>query len=419
MKASTTKHDNMKHHRTIPLGAALSFLVAVPLAASPQEPLPVQRGDGCGADDAYTNVSPQLKLGYDYVPVGNDDSKRLYVAYSAKVGGGGGLGNTAGIFILPLYDNEVLIFGAGYGDPEFAPGFGALFDAETDVINVDQAIRGCMGLEPHQVIVRFVSPHGHGDHINSYFMRELRDAGYGIAEIVYHQNDNWSVTSLPGWTSADYAVMNPIGGSGCNVELYSFESPLGHIWFTLRAGHTPGAMDLVLDVDGDPTNRVLLRGSVAGGQCHQSPSGTQMRISAHGTVFFNGQVQARATVRNGSGVNPERLSSGVPPSVGHLWEAQIDTNGLSGVDLTWFLCFYTPLENGLMTPYGELLVQVPYYGGVHVFDSVGTPFADGIGRHYLPIPNDSSLLGVELFCQGVITGQGPVLTNALDLILGN
>jgi DNA polymerase-3 subunit beta len=109
--------------------------------------------------------------------------------------------------------------------------------------------------------VRFVAPHGHIDHINADCIRELRARGYQIREIAFHAGDAGAVNSLPGWRTQDKAVFRVLRNSTgqCQEELASYASPLGRIWFYSRPGHTPGSIDLALDVGGDPTNRMIVR----------------------------------------------------------------------------------------------------------------------------------------------------------------
>src|SRR5262249_32849913 len=136
-------------------------------------------------------------------------------------------------------------------------------DATWDVMRVDTIIRFCMGRDPATTPIRFVAPHGHIDHINAYCMRELRARGYRILEIVYHAADAAMIQALPAWTNADRALFRPLRNntSLCQEELLTYDSPLGKIWFHLRAGHTPGSIDLVIDVRNDPNNRFIVRGS--------------------------------------------------------------------------------------------------------------------------------------------------------------
>src|SRR5262245_17506658 len=110
-------------------------------------------GCGCHATNARYNILEIPKSGYDYIPV-------VYDAYSAKQNED----NTAFIgtscmYVLPLLDDEVLVFGGGYGDTFYLPG-GAFFDADFDAGHVREAIVSCMGRDPLKTKIRFVAPHG-------------------------------------------------------------------------------------------------------------------------------------------------------------------------------------------------------------------------------------------------------------------
>jgi glyoxylase-like metal-dependent hydrolase (beta-lactamase superfamily II) len=243
-------------------------------------------GTSCPAGDARLNTRLPYEVGCDFVPLTSDASLYFHVIYSAKCGTGGStVVNNSSIFVLPLLGNEVLIFGGGYGN---APGTGgALNDAAYDVANVDAVLRDCLGLVPTNTVLRLVAPHGHGDHVSSAFLHELESAGYTVRDITFHEGDAAAIQRMTGWLSADRARFVALAGGGpCGAELQNFSSTLGKIWFVERAGHTPGSIDLVIDVAGNPNDRVLVLGSAPGGNCRTPPPGTRTTIQAHGNVLL-------------------------------------------------------------------------------------------------------------------------------------
>jgi PKD repeat protein len=241
----------------------------------------------CTMGSARSNRVAPLERGEDYIPITGDDALGIYCVYSGKAVGGGspGLANNVGIFVLPLENGEVLLYGSGYGDRNSFVE--PTRDAAHDVRRVDAIVRFCLGREPRRTPIRFVAPHGHIDHINSDFVRELRQRGYPIVDIAFHNADANTVRNLPGWTTSDRAAFrvlrSPTGV--CQEELASYASPLGRIWLFLRSGHTPGSIDLVIDVRGDPQNRFVVRGS---GEIYGTcpVPGVREAIDPHGNVVF-------------------------------------------------------------------------------------------------------------------------------------
>ncbi|HEX6883328.1 MAG TPA: IPT/TIG domain-containing protein [Planctomycetota bacterium] len=245
----------------------------------------------CSPGNARANRGAPLERGEDFVPVTGDDSAGFYCVYSGKAVGPSnpGISNNVGIFVLPLAGDEVLVFGAGYGDANslVTPTESAGHDAR----RVDALLRFCLGREPATTPLRFVAPHGHIDHINADFTREMRVRGYPIRDIAFHAADASQVRNLPGWTATDRALFRTLrNGTGqCQEELTSFASPLGRIWLHLRDGHTPGSIDLVIDVGGDPTNRFVVRGSGGDfGTC--TIPGVREAIEPHGNVLLTARA---------------------------------------------------------------------------------------------------------------------------------
>jgi len=242
----------------------------------------------CSSGSARTNTNLPLNLESDFVPLTGDDSRGFYVVYSAKANAEGTAAeNNVGIYLFRLESGAILMFGSGYGDP-FGPGT-ALFDAAYDMARVDQVIRGCMGGGPARSPIIFVTPHGHGDHINPAAFRELRARGYQLNEIWFHSSDEVLINVLGGWSAADQTAFRRItGGAPCSDPVLSFDAHVGRIWFMLRPGHTGGALDLVVDIEGETDNRVVVRGSGNDGNCPLL-GGTRELVSAHGNVMLRSE----------------------------------------------------------------------------------------------------------------------------------
>ncbi len=239
----------------------------------------------CTLENARLNRAGPLRRGEDFVPITGDDALGFYCVYSGKAIAADNprIDNNVGMFIFPLANGEVLLFGAGYGDPNSFVE--PTVDAAHDVRRVDAIIRFCMGRVPENTPIRFVTPHGHIDHINADCIRELRRRGYPIVDITFHSRDATWAKGMPGWTAADRTAFRTLRSAtgACQEELLSFASPLGKIWFFLREGHTPGSIDLVIDVRNDPSNRLIVRGS---GEVYGSCPipGVRESIEPHGNV---------------------------------------------------------------------------------------------------------------------------------------
>lgn len=121
---------------------------------------------------------------------------------------------------------------------------------------------------------------------------------------------------------------------------------------------------------------------------------------------------AQATLRNGSGVNPQVFDSLTLPVLGEDWTSEVDASALGATGLV-FLIGYERALAGVPTVYGEVLVDPTsdllvievgaLVGGVAVLDAL--------------VPNDSALLGCPVSIQGLLNASG-ALTNAIDLVLG-
>jgi len=378
--------------------------------------LPAQQaGDSCDchATNARYNVVNQPKSGYDYIPVVPDDSAGFYVAYSAKQNDTNtGIASTACMYVLPLDNDEILIFGGGFGDTWYLPG-GAYYDADYDVAMIKEAVVGCMHRTLDTARVRFLAPHGHPDHITVAFVRALERAGFVMAEIAYHAGDRAWIEGLP-WLAHHPALFHVLPTAPCNTEIYSYASPLGHLGVVSRPGHTPGSVDLLLDLFGNPNERVLVLGSAAGGAC-AAPTGVVLTLAAHGSAMVGGPRRAVSEIVSGSGVNRTCLRSVTPPKLGESWVTQIEVQGHPGA--TTILLFGSDclLRPGQLTPYGELLIDPLGRQQLSIARPVFTGLKEYIG---VDIPRDPALMGQTFFAQGAVLGGGVEFCNALKLVIG-
>ncbi len=429
--------------------AFLALLALAPTSAS-QEP--------CQAGNARNNSHSPLVRGYDFVPVTNDDAYGFYVVYSERIPAAGSgstatVGNTAGIFVFDLGNHEILIFGSGYGNHPVAVN-----DARFDAARVHEVVESCMGYNADEVRVRFAVPHGHSDHVNGAFLRSLLELGFTVVEIIFHRGDYGLVNGVGGWTDQLRATFNPLRGGDprngrpCGEELQSYLSPLGKIWFVWRASHhTNGAMDLVLDVFDNPSDRMLILGSAVGGLCPASPQGTRLKIKAHGNVRVSGGSEPPdepadggdppapsccEAMSYGCDINPNEslvLMSGLS-SPGEDLQFGVDnplgTQRSGSIPVVWFSWRPDPAypcgslaENRGMGAYGavgELLVP----SSPKPFKTVVGPAWSGPGEPApitLSIPNNEHLIGRKIYAQGrLIDGGGSLeigLTNGLEVLI--
>jgi hypothetical protein len=375
---------------------------------------PPQTADGsdCHAVNARYNVVNQPKTGYDFIPVVDDDSIGFWVAYSAKQNETNtDFISTACMYVLPLVGDEILIFGGGFGDTWYLPG-GAFFDADYDVAMIKEAVVGCMKRDLATTKVRFLTPHGHPDHVTVAFIKALERAGFTMAEIAYHEGDRAWIEQLP-WLPQHTPLFRVLPSSPCGEELLSYDSPLGRLWVVNRPGHTPGSIDLVLDVLGNPGDRVLIQGSTSGG-C-PPPSGVNLTLAAHGTAMVGGPRRAEVTSYNGTGVNRPCLSSVTPPRIGSTWVVQFDVS--EHVDASFVFLFGSDsrYDPGVLTSFGELLVD-PL--GRFGFSAVRPVFSNDTEYIGMDLPREPSLMGRTCFVQGTILGGKIELCNAQKLVIG-
>lgn len=118
---------------------------------------------------------------------------------------------------------------------------------------------------------------------------------------------------------------------------------------------------------------------------------------------------------NGSGVNPDVLTSRVDPVVGTTWIGEVDGGAVGATGLTFFVGYEATLP-GLSTAFGELLVDPS-----SPFTALDVGILTlGIATHDLPIPNEVELLGFTFSGQVLLNNVGGAgqLTNRLDFVLG-
>lgn len=120
---------------------------------------------------------------------------------------------------------------------------------------------------------------------------------------------------------------------------------------------------------------------------------------------------ASTTSRNGSGCNPNGYASITPPKLGTSWITTVDIATPGAFASAIGVVSAPPIQ--LKIALGELLIDAtqPFIGG-------GPNI--GFGAHSIPIPNDASLIGLQLYSQAATIKPGPIiqLNNAIDLTIG-
>ncbi|MAB79258.1 MAG: hypothetical protein CMJ89_07885, partial [Planctomycetes bacterium] len=142
----------------------------------------------------------------------------------------------------------------------------------------------------------------------------------------------------------------------------------------------------------------------------QTGNGGDATLSSMGYVddiFLRNE--ARATYRNGRGINPPCYIAD-PPILGSLWTAQIDHRDLPTANFVVILIRRDQVLNGPNTTIGEVLV-----GGATVLDFPAVANPAGITTVQFPVPLNLSLMGLGA-SQGLIVGQ--TFCNAVDFELG-
>ena len=127
-----------------------------------------------------------------------------------------------------------------------------------------------------------------------------------------------------------------------------------------------------------------------------------------------GAPPAKASLRNGLGVNPQALFSLSAPVLGSTWRSQI----VAPLGSTTLLVGYDLPNTGVTTARGELLVATTPYGGTKLFSSTSAVLTT-VALHEIALPTDLALLGKTLSFQGLVTppAGADYYTNALDVLL--
>jgi len=148
-----------------------------------------------------------------------------------------------------------------------------------------------------------------------------------------------------------------------------------------------------------------------------SPNGRYVIFEAdlddgtNGAFLIDRGVRATAVLRNGGGGNDMVYTSASRPVLGSTWRAEVDTSSLGG-GLTFLFGYEAPTSD-VFLPWGELLVD-PLSTSLFLSSA-----SIGGHTHFNAVPNDVALLGKEVFTQAVVASFPTVLSNAVDLVLGN
>lgn len=122
---------------------------------------------------------------------------------------------------------------------------------------------------------------------------------------------------------------------------------------------------------------------------------------------------ARASYRNGSGINPSVLSNRKLPRLGTVLVWDLDCAGHAPG--TGYLSAYTRPSAGTFGPFGETLLDPTS----ERYFTKSAPHAGNVLLFSAAIPPHLELCGLRISLQGLITGApAPKLSNAIDLRLG-
>lgn len=230
---------------------------------------------------------------------------------------------TSNIFVFNGLGDTVWVYGSGYGD--FTDACGDCNDnnyylgknmhgtgpASADVREVDSIITQIFGRDRNAVLLQFIVPHYHNDHINSEFI----DAFHTVfaypknpgEKIWIHVNDLYGATCnepccgtepcpdkknnqyfgvpyLPSWKPEYVALFTPLGTNqdACDTPLKTFTTTSGN-WVISKAlsvaekGHTDGTINLK-----NHAEKILIAGTKSRFQCPY-PDDWQF-MSVHGNI---------------------------------------------------------------------------------------------------------------------------------------
>lgn len=136
-------------------------------------------------------------------------------------------------------------------------------------------------------------------------------------------------------------------------------------------------------------------------------------LTKFGYIVVDGPTAGVCSSRNGSGANPDIFDCSNTPSIGNTWTSTVDAGSIGFGGLSFVFAYAAPSPFPLPTIYGEFLLD-PGSGSL-LFQ---TSFVlGGTVTHNVPLANDNSLIGVQVYTQ-VFLNQG-ALTNAIDLTIGS
>ncbi|MBK7566884.1 MAG: hypothetical protein IPI31_03585 [Bacteroidetes bacterium] len=247
---------------------------------------------------------------------------KLYVMHS-MIYAKGSPWTTSNIFVIKGTGDSVWIFGSGYGDFNepcedacndnnyyLGMEFSGTGPATEDVRPIDSIITNVFNLNKDSVILQFVVPHYHNDHINSEFIDAFFTTyHYPLKtgeQIWIHTNDSigalcnepccgtqpcpdkknkyYGVPYLPLWKPEYKNMFKTMGKPNdvCNTILKSFNSESG-VWKITKAvstsdkGHTDGTVNLQ-----NENLKLEISGTKSKIQC-DLPENWQ-RVSVHGNI---------------------------------------------------------------------------------------------------------------------------------------
>ncbi len=240
----------------------------------------------------------------------------------------------------------------------------------------------------------------------------VHDAGLG--EVLQVSPDDVVSVVIPqdldgaGFLCAGAVATDSVGsvyGAGSNC---SFSEPEARVVHAKRAG----GMTQPITPAGDGVVPMLTASDVSLGAINELYVSSHDYINGGGYVFrvepMCAPLPVETVVRNGIGLNPPGFEEIAPATPGGIWETTVDL-GILGGDLSVVAPAASPLSPGLATPFGEVLIQRPFFLDV------------SFGHHAIPIPDQCSLVGAQLTSQAASIQIGTGLRlfhNAIDFVVG-
>jgi len=222
---------------------------------------------------------------------------------------------------------------------------------------------------------------------------------------------------LPFRTSEAFGFIGDLDGDG--IAECASDDGFG-VWFLAADGHLRKQLRIAPGLNGmplDPFGSSLGEFSFASLGDLDGDGAPEVAVSDAYDTESGGAVWilslARTPVRNGSGANPLILGESAEPALGQTWSASLDCSGhASGFAA---LVGHQRASAGTFVAGGELLVDpssprfflrlMPHAGAPATFSAA--------------VPNDASLVSVQLYAQGLCGGApGLALSNGLGLLIG-